>query len=134
MKKLALLLTAIGTLALCSTTYASITSADWMDDRDGVLVCTNWSYSSDQLSMQGLQYDVPGQGTTGHMLGNIYTDTPVDPTITLASSVENDTGGAWLAYQINIAMNNTFSIKTSLPAPFSTLEANVMVGSRGVSV
>jgi hypothetical protein len=45
----------------------------------------------------------------------IDTDTPLDPNLTLSSSVNNDTGFAWNGYQVNVVMSVPFSF--TAPAP-----------------
>ena len=48
--------------------------------------------------MTGTQYSGPAQ-----------TDTTLDPTLFLGSSVDNDTGGAWIGYQVNVIMSVPFT-------------------------
>ena len=45
----------------------------------------------------------------------IDTDTPLDPNLTLSSSVNNDTGFAWNGYQVNVVMSAPFLF--TAPAP-----------------
>jgi hypothetical protein len=114
MKKQITLLTVVATFACCSVSNASITNAWWHDDGDGAIVCSNWTWSASQsaLSMSGNQYGLPGQpgpGVPAHMLGWAQTDTTADPTLFLGSSVDNDTGAAWIGYQVNVIMNQSFT-------------------------
>ena len=51
----------------------------------------------------------PGPGLTGIVTGHILTDTPADPTLFLGSSVDNDTGGSWVGYQVNVVMSVAFT-------------------------
>jgi hypothetical protein len=112
MKNLTLLLASVGAFGLCFTSNANITGASWNDDGDGAVVCTGWSFSTEnnQLSMWGTQYWAPA-----HMLGTILTDTPDDPTLTLGSSVNNDTGYMWIGYQVNVVMSVPFTF--TAPGP-----------------
>jgi hypothetical protein len=116
MKKVLSLLIAMAAFAFATTSNATITSASWWPDSDGVLTCTyGWNAGQSTLWMNGTQSDVSG-ATTGHMLGSIQTDTPSDPTLTLNASIVNDTGSAWLGYQVNVVMNSTFSFVTPGPS------------------
>jgi hypothetical protein len=110
MKKLIYLLTSITALALCSTSNAAITNAWWGDDGDGMMVCTNWTYGGSSLQMWGTQ-----TGNPGHMLGTVETSDTVDPTLTLANSVNNDSGIMWLGYQVNVIMSVPFTFTTPGP-------------------
>jgi hypothetical protein len=107
MKMRGILLGVLTTLALCSTSRASITGAWWWDDGDGALVCssTNWNAASDTLSMAGSQFWGPG-----HMNGWIQTSGVEDPTLTLTSSINNDTNFVWTDYHVNVYMSSTFTI------------------------
>ncbi|MGA2603206.1 MAG: PEP-CTERM sorting domain-containing protein [Verrucomicrobiia bacterium] len=111
MKLRAFALIAVATLLYCSPSRASITAASWWDDGDGALVCawTNLTLSGDAqsgtLSMSGDQYWGPG-----HMNGWVQTTGGTDPTLTLASDIENDTNFAWTAYIVNVYMSNTFTL------------------------
>jgi PEP-CTERM motif len=104
MKRLACLLTASAALSLCSTTYADITSAWWHDDGDGAIVCTDWTFSGQALTMKGNQYSSPG-----HMLAWVDTTDTVDPSLTLGNSINNDTTIPWIGYQVNVIMNVPFT-------------------------
>lgn len=113
MKKLVVALIAIATLALVSTAQASITNAWWDADGDGVLECstTSWDPITSTLWMEGAHcYD-----TAGHMEGLIQTDTPLDPTLTLSGSVQNQTSFAWIGYQIKIRMSVPWNWTTPGP-------------------
>jgi hypothetical protein len=134
MKMRAIILTVLTTAFCCSTSHASITGASWWDDGDGALVCqsTNWvGGTTDTLSMYGDQYSAPG-----HMVGTVDTDGPLDPTLTLASAIENDTNFAWTAYIVNVYMSNTFTLSNvhvTLPGDwtvFSTSPAAAIGGGQ----
>jgi hypothetical protein len=112
MKKRNLILAVLATLACCSVSKADITSAWWHADGDGDIVCNNWTFSGNALTMDGIQYAGPA-----HMVGGIDTDTPVDPTLVLNSAVDNDTGFAWNGYQVNVVMSVPFSIVPPLGDP-----------------
>lgn len=50
----------VATFAFCSVSKADINSAWWHDDGDGALVCSNWSFSGGDLSMQGVSSEARG--------------------------------------------------------------------------
>jgi hypothetical protein len=107
MKRRDIILIVLATMLCCSTSRASITSASWWDDGDGALLCsdTSWNPGTGVLSMSGNQYWAPG-----HMLGTVKTDTEQDPTLTLATGINNDSSFAWTAFTVNVYMNNTFTL------------------------
>ena len=112
MRQHILLLIAGATFACCSVSKANITDAWWHDDGDHAIVCTNWTFADNVLSMQGIQtvYDSPA-----HMVGWVGTSDALDPTLTLGSAVNNDSGQAWIGYQVNVIMNHPFSFTTPGP-------------------
>jgi hypothetical protein len=59
-------------------------------------------------------YGAQKAGEAG-MKAIIDTDTIADPTLTLSSSVNNDTGFAWNGYQVNVVMSVPFAF--TAPAP-----------------
>jgi hypothetical protein len=93
-------------VAIPCSTPASITNAQWWADGDGAVICNSWNWNSSEalLTMSGRQCD-----GVGHMLGLIQTSDPLDPTLTLSGAVNNDTGGAWIGYTINVIMSTNFS-------------------------
>jgi hypothetical protein len=114
MKKQIGLLVVVATVACCSVSNASITNAWWTADADGNIVCGDWTWNSSQptLWMYGGQNGLPAQpgpGLPARMSGTIQTDTALDPTLFLGSSVNNDTGGMWIGYQVNVIMNAPFT-------------------------
>ena len=121
MKKQILPLTVFALFACCSISRADITGAWWHDDGDYMIVCNtwNWNPATSALSMVGDQHGTPpepGPGIPAHMLGWITTDTPDDPTLTLGSSIDNDTGGMWIGYQVNVVMSVPFSFVAPGPS------------------
>lgn len=89
-----------------SAAQGAISCADWKDDGDGVITCAPGSVGANGtlLSTTGQQN---GSGP-GHMVGTIATTDATDPTLTLASSLENDTGAAWVGYRVNVYMTSAF--------------------------
>jgi len=104
------LLLTLAAATLCSAANASITSADWRDDGDGALVCKTWNWDSTSatLSMTGDQYSAPG-----HMVGWVTTDSSTDPTLTLGSEVDNDTGFSWTGFRVNVYMSGPFTLSAA---------------------
>ncbi|MGB7767480.1 MAG: PEP-CTERM sorting domain-containing protein [Verrucomicrobiia bacterium] len=115
MKKLFFVLMVAGGLMYCSIGRADITSVSCQDDGDGVISCGPymWSGSITSVTMDGTQHTVPGQTAAGHILGDITTDSTTDPTLTLDSAINNDTGYAWTAYDVNVYMDNPFSLSSA---------------------
>jgi hypothetical protein len=91
------------TFACCFVSQASVTNALWWSANSQNLVCSD-GFSGGTLTMNGTQ-----MGMDAAMAGTIQTDTTLDPTLTLGSSVNNDTGLAWIGYQVNVIMGVPFS-------------------------
>lgn len=131
-----IMLAMLATLLYCSPSRASITAASWWDDWDGALVCsrTNLTLSGDAtsgtLTMSGDQYWGPG-----HMVGTVDTTGGEDPTLTLASDIENDTNFAWTAYIVNVYMSNTFTLSNFnvlTPGDWSVVSISPLTPTNGL--
>ena len=80
-----------------------------------------WNYDTSVMTCSyGFQTNGPGDyqlsidGThnlwdVGRIGGNIFTDTELDPTLTLDNSIDNDTGVTWNDYHVTITMSQPFS-------------------------
>jgi hypothetical protein len=112
MKRQSILLTLLATLACCPVSQANITGAAWYSKDSSSLVCQTYPLTGNTLAMYGTQY-----GALASMAGTVDTDTPLDPTLILNSSVDNDTGFAWNGYQVNVVMSVPFNIVPPLPDP-----------------
>ncbi len=112
MKRLSFVGILIGGLMVCSTGKANILYVQYADDGDGAITCdpTNW-----QGSVPDLGLNITGKqcGAPGHVIGTITTDTADDPSLILGSAINNDTSFAWTAYQVNVYMNNTFTLSAA---------------------
>jgi PEP-CTERM motif len=113
MKKQIALLVVVATLACCSVSQASVTNAVWNTQNPTTLtfVGQNFDTADSTLGVSAHQLSL----NTARMVGDIYTDTIADPTLTISSSVNNDTGFAWNGYQVNVVMSAPFSF--TAPAP-----------------
>ena len=103
------------------------------DDGDGVMSCYTYGflqtgYHAFQLSIDGSQ----NLWDAGHIQGDIITDTPTDPTLTLFNEIDNDTGIAWGDYHVQVTMSKPFTFSSVGVAnsgwTFNTT-APVLVGS-----
>ena len=113
MKKQIALLVVVATLACCSVSKADITGAAWVPAS-----CTNLTFMGQNFDTADSTLGVSAHQlslNTARMVGDIYTDTIADPTLTISSSVNNDTGFAWNGYQVNVVMSAPFSFVA--PAP-----------------
>ena len=109
--KAKVLLIGVGLCLLSSFCRAGIIGVTLDDDGDGAFVCDLYNYNGpavEELSvhMAGDQY-----GEVGHIIGNITTDSAIDPTLAIANSIDNDTGFAWTAYNVNVYMSSDFDIE-----------------------
>ena len=106
MKKQLLLLIVGAGFACCSVSQASVTNAWWNNGGNNALVPSTTSFTGDSLSATGIEY-----GSPAVLVGTIATDTVDDPTLFLGSSVDNDTGGMWIGYQVNVVMSVPFTFQ-----------------------
>jgi hypothetical protein len=118
MKTLAATLAFLALLTWSVTCRAGlIDGAGAADDGDGAVHCTGaaWDFGSQTMSLTGTQQWGPGHiGTEG--LDNtayFHAQSEEDPTITLLTSIDNDTTFAWTGYDVNVYMNKPFTL--SLP-------------------
>lgn len=103
-------LVGIAFLAAASSAPAGITDAWCMDDGDGAIDCVaTFDFQSYEMSIVGDQFSSPG-----HMLGEFTTDTAEDPTVMMWNSIDNDTGFVWTGFQVNLKMDNLFTLSDAL--------------------
>jgi hypothetical protein len=129
MKKLSILLTAVASLVLCSTSNASITNVYAWSANTNNIYCT-WDASTlTNLDISGNQYNA------GLIKANIYTDSPEDPTLTINNSLDNDSTFTWTAYHVNVYLSTNFTLSAqavTTPGDWSaviTQQGNVWNGS-----
>ena len=112
--KLKTILWAVGaTFGFCSASEANITSAVWNTSDPSALACYAYPFNGTILGVDATQ-----MGSVAAIAGTIQTDTIGDPTLTLASSVNNDTGMAWNRYEVNVTMHVPFTF-VNLPPTVS---------------
>jgi len=94
-------------LAICPVSRANITNVNWSSDSNFICPDRPWKGSTNNLTLpiQGSQVGGPG-----NLYGNVLTDTPTDPTLTLGTSDENNTTFAWTGYYLNIFLPVTFTL------------------------
>jgi hypothetical protein len=90
---------------------ANITNTTLSAYSDGVMYCsfsdlTQIGSHEFQLGID-VYHNVFGTGAMG---GNIYTDTPEDPSLNLLHSIDNDTGITWTGYHLKITLSQFFSL------------------------
>jgi hypothetical protein len=124
MKKQSTLLAVLAILITCSASHASITDATWNTTTPNSLTCTYlYPLTDGVLDMDGVQHAVGAL-----MQADITTDTILDPTLVLHSTVDNDTGFAWNGYQVNVVMSVPFTIVPPLPDPSSPFNDWILAG------
>ena len=111
MKVKTILVSVVATSAFCLVSQAGITSATWWTDDSQSFTGSGYSFHDTLLAASGVQY-----GNSARLVGTIQTDTPSDPTLTLGSTVNNDTGNPWLGYQVNVAMDQPFTFTAPGPS------------------
>jgi hypothetical protein len=97
-------------VASASLSWAKITDVNLADDGDGVMTCTNYGFTD--LGDGNYEVDFYGSHNiwdAGHILGDIITDTELDPTLALYQDIDNDTGYAWGDYHVTVTMNKSFN-------------------------
>ena len=109
MKKQIALLVGVATLACCSISQASISSATWVPAS-----CTNLTFMGQNFDTASSTLGVSAHQlslNTARMTGTITTDTTSDPTLFLGAAVNNDTSFAWNGYQVNVVMSVPFTFQ-----------------------
>lgn len=109
MKKLIALIVVVGGLTWWSTAHASITNLFYASDNDGALTCNFTWNLAEELTTTGNQYSAPG-----HMLGTLYADTPLDPTLIIRNILDNDTPFPWYSYSIGVSLNKDFVLSDAI--------------------
>lgn len=94
-------------LADSAVSQATIIEVNIADDGDGGVVVTPYSGQQWQIEINGAQYWGPG-----HILGNVVTDSELDPTLSLLQGIQNNdtTGQSWSEYHITVTLNKPFTI------------------------
>ena len=98
------------TSAFSFVSQGGITEATWSTVNSDSLTSSAYGFQNDVLTMAGVQYS-----SGARLSGSILTDTPADPTLTLGSTVNNDTGNPWLGYKVNVVMDQPFTFSTPGP-------------------
>jgi len=103
-------------LAVSTVASASIVGVDIADDGDGVITCdANWTGPATNPQLTEDMVELVGTHDlwdAGHMVGTITT-TAGDPTLMLATYIENDTAFAWTAYTVNVKLSQPFTISAA---------------------
>ena len=109
MNRRGILFIVLAIFVCCSSSYANLTNVTYADDGDGAFVCTPWSWSGNAsdlaVGVYGDAYWAPG-----HVLFNVDTTGPEDPTLKISNSIENDSTFAWTKFTVNIYMATNFSL------------------------
>jgi hypothetical protein len=109
MKKQSAVLVVLAVLFFCSTSRANITNVCYDSDHDGAFVCTPCSLSTNAnvvpVDIYGDQHSAPG-----HLILNVLTDSPDDPTLNVNNSIDNETDFAWTEFTVNLTMAVPFSL------------------------
>jgi hypothetical protein len=104
MNKRSILLAALAVLT-CSISNATITNVvAWGASSAVDCYLYTWS-ATDNLFTMHLNQSQPG-----NVWGQIQTDTPTDPSLTLDNVIDNDTAFDWTSYDVDVFMNQSFSI------------------------
>ncbi len=117
MKKLYIIyVSVVAILAACSS-HASITNAWWGTDNSSLLSCSSWYWTSNDSSsaslyMQGIEYSTGSASLSGWA----KTGDPTDPTLTLSSAVNNDSGQMWVGYQVDVILSSLFAFVAPSPS------------------
>ena len=93
----------------------TITDACAADDGDGMVKCAGiWDGPNQTMNIMGSQSGVPGHIGSQTLDSTAYFTANGDPTVTLHTTIDNDTGFAWTSFLVNVYMDQPFTLK--LPA------------------
>jgi hypothetical protein len=98
-------------VVVAALSWASVGSATIIDEKcwdasDGALQNTTWVWDQTNYIMS----ISAGQTAPGEVQGWFTTDSSGDPTITLNNTINNDTSYAWTSYDVNVLMNQPFTL------------------------
>ncbi len=109
-------------IGLNGGTVCNSSTSGWncQNDGDGAINCTagdltlsgTGQFAAYSATITGSQFWGPG-----HMLGNVTTDSPSDPTLILTTDDTNDTTFPWTAYDVSVSMANTFTLSAAAVIP-----------------
>ncbi len=110
-------------LACASFSYADIIGNTIKDDGDGVITCAGGDCSKivehEFLLCLNGSHNIWDKGD---IQGDIITDSPDDPKLTLDESIDNDTGSPWSDYHVEVDMNIPFTIdNVTVDAPWTSV-------------
>jgi hypothetical protein len=138
MKRRGAILVVLAILVFCSTSRANITNVNYASDGDGVFACSPWSIDANtaELTLPTIYGDYgtnsPPVGTPGHLILNVLTDSPDDPTLKISNSIENDSTFAWTEFTVNLYMAVPFTVTNvslSLPVTWSVVSGDNQTAS-----
>jgi len=96
----------------------------WSLGNASVTAVTDWNYSGNIYCYSPLWDSTGNIGIDGYqsgpaqMGGTITTSDALDPTLTIANAIDNDSSFAWTAYIVNVSMGTSFTIlSASVTAP-----------------
>jgi len=96
----------------------------WSLANASVTGVTDWNYSGAIYCYSPLWDSTGNIGIEGYqsgaaqMSGTITTSDPLDPTLTIATSIDNDSSFAWTGYIVNVSLGTSFTIlSASVSAP-----------------
>jgi PEP-CTERM motif len=120
-------------MACVSFSYADIISNTIADDGDGVVSC--YTYGFQKTADHEFLLNIDGSHNiwdSGHIQGDIITDSDLDPSLTLSNSIDNDTGSTWTDYHVKVTMSKVFTldnVTVANPGWTSVTTAPAQVGS-----
>jgi len=95
-------------LAFCPVSRANFTNENWSNDPN--FVCTDRPSKGPVTSNLTLSAGGYQTASPGNLYGALYTDSSIDPTLTLGTSDENNTSFNWTGYYLNIFLPVTFTL------------------------
>lgn len=107
MSKFRALIALLAVAAITSIASAEVTGFCVAADNDGAITCTS-AWTSPTMQVNGVQTLL---GPAHIIADSLTTDTETDPTISMLTSMENDTGVAWSSYQIIVGVRDKTGAK-----------------------
>jgi hypothetical protein len=109
MKIPSLLALVLGNSAFCSISHANITNMVWGAYNSGIVWHQYALDNNNTMTLGGDQYT-----SAGRMRCTLFADSPVDPTLTINNSIDNDTTFAWTGYHVDVSMNVNFTLSAAM--------------------
>src|SRR4051812_31545461 len=108
MKNPSLLAFVFAGFAFCSTSQANITNMVWNPGNAGGAVWSYYHLYDNIVTLHGAEHT-----TSGSMACQLFADSPLDPTLTLNNTLDNDSAFSWTGFHVEVTMDRIFTLSAA---------------------